>query len=146
MLIGEFEHTIDLKNRVILPSKLREDIGTNFIITKGLDNCLFIFLKIEWKKFEEKLKNLPLVNKNSRDFVRFFLSGATEYDLDKQGRFLLSNTLKEYAKLNKEIIIIGVGTRAEIWDKETWKQYKSNDNISPETIAENMSELGMLGI
>ena len=121
MIIGEYEHSLDAKSRLIMPAKLREDIGEKFIITKGLDGCLFGFSKQEWENFEDKLKTLPLTNKNARDFVRFFLSGAIEEELDKQGRFLIPANLKEYANLDKEIVITGVGTRIEIWDKNKWK-------------------------
>lgn len=129
-----------------MPAKIREDIGDNFIITKGLDGCLFGFSKNEWNNFEEKLKTLPLTNKNARDFVRFFLSGATECDVDKQGRFLISANLREYAGLEKEAVITGVGTRIEIWNKDKWKAYNSEENLSADQIAENMANLGMLGI
>ena len=143
MLIGEYEHSLDAKGRLIMPAKLRTDMGEKFIITKGLDGCLFVFAQNEWSNFESKLNELPLINKNARDFVRFFLSGATECEIDKQGRFLLVNTLREYAEITKEVIIIGVGTRLEIWDKEKWKKYNSNENISADTIAENMTMLGI---
>lgn len=143
MLIGEYEHSLDAKGRLIMPAKLRTDMGEKFITTKGLDGCLFVFSQNEWSNFESKLKELPLTNKNARDFVRFFLSGATECEIDKQGRFLLVNTLREYAEITKEVIIIGVGTRLEIWDKEKWKKYNSNENISADTIAENMTMLGI---
>ncbi len=143
MLIGEFEHSLDAKGRLIMPSKLRTDIGETFIITKGLDGCLFGFSLSEWKNFEEKLKTLPLTNKNARDFVRFFLSGAIECEIDKQGRFLISNNLREYAAMEKEVIIIGVGTRIEIWSKDKWTVYNSDENISADAIAENMTMLGI---
>ena len=143
MLIGEYEHSLDAKGRLIMPAKLREDIGEKFIITKGLDGCLFGFSKQEWTNFEEKLKTLPLTNKNARDFVRFFLSGAIECEIDKQGRFLITSNLREYAKLEKDTVIIGVGTRIEIWDKEKWKSYNSDENISADEIAENMTMLGI---
>ena len=146
MLIGEYEHTLDVKGRMILPAKLREDMGDKFIITKGLDGCLFGFSKREWTNFEEKLKTLPLTNKNARDFVRFFLSGAVEAEIDKQGRFLIPGNLRDYSSLDKEAIITGVGTRVEIWDKERWKTYNSEENLSADQIAENMANLGMLGI
>ena len=103
MLIGEYEHSLDAKGRLIMPAKLRTDMGEKFIITKGLDGCLFVFSQIEWSNFESKLKELPLTNKNARDFVRFFLSGATECEIDKQGRFLLVNTLREYAEITKKV-------------------------------------------
>ena len=141
MLIGEYEHSLDAKGRLIMPAKLREDIGEKFIVTKGLDGCLFGFSQTEWTNFEEKLKTLPLTNKNARDFVRFFLSGAIECEIDKQGRFLIASNLREYANMEKEIAIIGVGTRIEIWDKEKWKAYNSEENISADEIAENMTML-----
>lgn len=146
MLIGEFEYSLDVKGRLVMPSKIREDIGEKFIITKGLDGCLFGFSKQEWNNFEEKLKTLPLTNKNARDFVRFFLSGAIECEIDKQGRFLVASNLREYAGLEKEAVITGVGTRIEIWDKDKWKNYNSEENLSADQIAENMANLGMLGI
>ena len=143
MLIGEYEHSLDTKGRLIMPSKLREDIGEKFIITKGLDGCLFVFSQSEWANFEEKLKTLPLTNKNARDFVRFFLSGAIECEIDKQGRFLIAGNLREYASMDKEVVIIGVGTRIEIWNREKWKEYNSDENISADSIAENMTMLGI---
>lgn len=136
VFIGEYEHSVDAKGRVIMPAKLRDDIGEKFILTKGLDGCLFAYSQTEWSNFEEKLKTLPLTNKNARDFVRFFLSGAIECEIDKQGRFLIPGNLREYGKLIKDIVILGVGTRIEIWDKATWK--KDAENISADEIAENM--------
>jgi len=143
MFIGEYEHSLDAKGRVIMPVKLRDDIGEKFIITKGLDGCLFAYSQNEWTNFEEKLKSLPLTNKNARDFVRFFLSGAVECEIDKQGRFLIPANLREYATLEKDAVIIGVGTRIEIWNKANWKQYSSDENISADEIAENMTMLGI---
>lgn len=143
MLIGEYEHSLDVKGRLILPAKIREDMGDKFIVTKGLDGCLFGFSQNEWTNFEEKLKTLPLTNKNARDFVRFFLSGATECEIDKQGRFLITSNLREYATLEKDAIIIGVGTRIEIWNRDKWKSYNSDENISADEIAENMTMLGI---
>lgn len=143
LFIGEYEHSVDSKGRAIMPAKLRDDIGEKFIVTKGLDGCLFAYSQAEWNNFEEKLKTLPLTNKNARDFVRFFLSGAVECEIDKQGRFLIPNNLRTYALLEKEIIIIGVGTRIEIWNKEEWKKYSSDENISADEIAENMTMLGI---
>ena len=141
MLIGEYEHSLDAKGRLIMPAKLRQDMGEKFIVTKGLDGCLFAFSQNEWLNFETKLKSLPLSDKNARNFVRFFLSGATECELDKQGRFLIPSNLRISAKLEKETIIIGVGTRLEIWDKETWE--KCDEEISADEIAENMANLGI---
>ena len=124
-----------------MPAKLRQDIGDKFIITKGLDGCLFAFSQTEWNNFEEKLKSLPLSDKNARNFVRFFLSGATECEIDKQGRFLIPTNLRTAANLEKDAIIIGVGTRIEIWNKETWE--KCDEEISADEIAENMANLGI---
>lgn len=143
MLIGEYEHSLDAKGRLIMPAKLREDVGEKFIVTKGLDGCLFGFSQKEWDNFQEKLKTLPLTNKNARDFVRLFLSGAIECELDKQGRFLITGNLREYGNLEKEAVIIGVGTRIEIWNKDKWKEYNSEENISADEIAENMTMLGI---
>ena len=141
MLIGEYAHSLDTKGRLIMPAKLRQDMGDKFIVTKGLDGCLFAFSQNEWLNFETKLKSLPLSDKNARNFVRFFLSGATECELDKQGRFLIPNNLRVIANLEKDTVIIGVGTRLEIWDKATWD--KCDENISADEIAENMTMLGI---
>ena len=141
MLMGEYEHTLDVKGRISMPAKLRKDMGDTFVLTKGLDGCLFAFSKEEWINFEEKLKSLPLSDKNARNFVRFFLAGATECEIDKQGRFLIPNNLRVAASLEKEAVIIGVGTRLEIWDKSTWN--KKDKEISADEIAENMTMLGI---
>ena len=108
-----------------------------------MTDVYFAYSKTEWSNFEEKLKTLPLTNKNARDFVRFFLSGAVECEIDKQGRFLIPSNLRIYASLEKEINIIGVGTRIEIWNRESWKNYSSEENISADEIAENMTMLGI---
>ena len=124
-----------------MPAKLRRDMGDSFIVTKGLDGCLFAFSNEEWMNFEAKLKALPLSDKNSRNFVRFFLAGATECEIDKQGRFLIPNNLREAINLKKDAVIIGVGTRLEIWDKEVW--ISKEEEISASDIAENMTMLGI---
>lgn len=141
MLIGEYEHSLDAKGRLIMPAKLREDIGEKFIVTKGLDGCLFAFSQKEWEVFEQKLRALPVSNKNARDFSRFFFAGAIECEIDKQGRFLISSNLREFAQLEKDVVIIGMNSRLEIWSKEKWQQ--CDDNISADEIAENMSMLGI---
>ena len=141
MLMGEFEHTLDTKGRISMPAKLRKDMGDAFILTKGLDGCLFAFSSEEWVNFETKLKSLPLSDKNARNFVRFFLAGATECEIDKQGRFLIPSNLRQAANLEKDAVIIGVGTRLEIWNKSTWKS--KDEEISADEIAENMTMLGI---
>lgn len=142
MLIGEYQHGLDVKNRMIVPSKLREDLGHKFVITKGLDGCLYVYPLCEWEILQEKLKKLPLTNKDARAFVRFFFSGATEIEMDKQGRALIPQNLKEYAGIEKEIVSIGVMTKVEIWSKEKWQQY-NDSNVNYESIAENFSDLGI---
>lgn len=141
MLIGEYEHSLDAKGRLIMPAKFREDIGEKFIITKGLDGCLFVFSCSEWQKFEEKLSTLPISNKDARAFTRFFFAGAIDCEIDKQGRFLISANLREFAGLAKDVIIVGMNSRIEIWSKEKWKE--CDENISADEIAEKMEMLGI---
>ncbi len=143
MLLGEYNHSIDTKGRVSVPSKLRLDLGESFIVTKGLDNCLFAYSKDEWVTFETKLKSLPLTNTNARNFVRFFFSGATECEIDKQGRINIPQNLREYANISKDVTIVGVGTRVEIWDREKWNNYTSCENLNVDDIASQMSDLGI---
>lgn len=141
MLIGEYEHSLDAKGRIIMPAKFREGIGDKFIVTKGLDGCLFAFSKEEWKKFEEKLSTLPISNKDARNFTRFFFAGAIDCELDKQGRFLISANLREFAGLIKDVVIVGMNSRIEIWSKEKWND--ANQNLSADDIAEKMEMLGI---
>lgn len=143
MFIGEFNHTIDSKGRINIPAKFRDELTTPFYITKGLDNSLFVFPNSEWKIFEEKLKKLPLTNKSARAFVRLFFAGASEVSFDKQGRISVSQPLREHANLIKNVKVIGVGNRIEIWSKEDWENYNTPENISYEEIAEQMAELGI---
>lgn len=142
MFIGEYSHSLDNKNRMIIPAKLREELGGKFIITKGLDGCLYAYPMEEWRILEEKLKSLPLTSKDARAFVRFFFSGASEIEIDKQGRGLIPQNLIEYAGINKEIISIGVLTKIEIWSKDKWEEY-NDDNIDYNELAEKMTELGI---
>ena len=143
MFLGEYQHSIDTKGRLIVPAKFREGLGEHFVVTKGLDNCLFAYPQEEWKVFEEKLKQLPLTSSGARKFVRFFFAGAVECDLDNQGRIILPANLREYAGLKKDIVSIGVNNRIEIWNKEKWTTYNSEENISADEIAENMTMLGI---
>lgn len=144
MFIGEYKHTIDSKGRIIMPSKFfREGLGDKFVVTKGLDECLFVYSLEEWSNLENKLKNLPLANKDARAFVRFFFSGATECEADKQGRVLIPANLREFANLDKELIITGVSTRIEIWSKEKWEAYNNDSGMDADSIAEKMSSLGI---
>ena len=142
MFIGEYQHSLDSKNRIIVPSKLREGLGDKFIISKGLDGCLYAYPLDEWSKFEEKLKILPLTNKDARAFVRFFVSGATEVETDKQGRGLIPANLREYAGIEKEIVTIGALNKIEIWSKEKWESYNESD-MDFDSIADKMGDLGI---
>ncbi|MCR4441105.1 MAG: division/cell wall cluster transcriptional repressor MraZ [Peptococcaceae bacterium] len=143
MFTGEYQHSLDEKSRLIMPAKFREVLGDAFIITKGLDTCLFVYPQAEWKILEEKLKNLPFTNKDARAFARFFFSGAIECETDKQGRILISSNLREYARVIKDVVIIGVGTRIEIWAKEVWDEYSKITEKSYEELAEKMMELDL---
>ena len=142
MFMGEYSHTIDTKGRLIIPSKFREELGETFVVTKGLDGCLFVFSDEEWKAFEIKLKSLPLTNKNARQFARFFVAGATPCELDKQGRILLPATLREFAGLEKDVVLTGMLNRIEIWSKEKWNENNSLDDVAMDEIAEQMTDLG----
>jgi MraZ protein len=138
MFMGEYHHSIDNKGRMIVPSKFRDELGDMFIITRGLDQCLFGYPISEWELIEEKLKGLPLTKKDARAFTRFFFSGATESELDKQGRINIPAPLLQYAKLEKECVILGVSNRIEIWSKQIWEDYFSQSEESFAEIAENM--------
>ena len=142
MFMGEYNHTIDAKGRLIIPSKFRELLGEEFVLTKGLDGCLSIYPMDEWKAFEEKLRALPLTNKNARTFTRFFVAGATNCELDKQGRILVPQTLREFAGLEKDVVLTGMLNRIEIWSKEKWNENNSLDDVAMDEIAEQMTDLG----
>lgn len=143
MFTGEFQHTIDDKGRLIMPAKYRDTLGDACMITKGMDGCLFVYAISEWSMLEAKLKNLPFTNKDARAFARFFFSGASECELDKQGRILVNSNLREYAGLNKDVNIIGVGTRIEIWSREIWEGYSKDTEANYEQLAEKMVELDL---
>lgn len=138
MLIGEYQHALDPKGRVNFPARLRESLGTTFIITKGLDNCLYAYSLEEWKVLEDKIRALPM--SKSRNLQRFFFAGAAEAEPDKQGRVLIPAHLREYAGLSKDVTIIGASVRAEIWDSERYQA--SCEELTSDSIAESMDELG----
>lgn len=143
MFFGEYEHTMDPKGRISMPARFREKLSETIYITKGLDQCLFLFPESEWLRIEEELKALPLTQKNARQFVRTFFAGAMDCTLDKQGRMMLSPNLRTYAQLDKDVVLIGVSTRIEIWSKEQWEQYQGNDAQSYEELAEQLAQLGI---
>ena len=142
MFMGEYNHTIDAKGRLIVPAKFREILGDNFIVTKGLDGCLFVYPNDEWTRIEEKLKSLPLTNKNARQFTRFFLAGAAACEVDKQGRILLPQVLREFASLEKDVVLVGVASRIEIWSRERWDESMNTYDGDMDEVAENMESLG----
>jgi MraZ protein len=143
LFIGEYRHSLDVKGRIIVPAKFRDGLGEKFVLTKGLDGCLFAYSKEEWANFEEKIKTLPLTNKDARAFVRFFFAGAVECEIDKQGRTLISPMLREYAGLNKDLVIIGVSNRVEIWSQEKWDNYSEAEDLEADDLAEKMALLGI---
>ncbi len=141
MFMGEYDHSTDAKGRLFVPSRFRDELGKKFVVTKGLDGCLFVYENTEWKALEEKLHALPLTNANARKFSRFFLAGATTCEVDKQGRILLPAVLRDFAGIDKDAVLVGVGSRIEIWSKDAWNESNTYDDM--EEIAENMEGLGI---
>ena len=138
MFIGEYHHTIDEKGRIIIPSKFRESLGKEFIITRGIENCLFVYSLQNWALITDKLSSLPFTKKDARTFNRFFMSGATNVELDKQGRVNISKPLIDYASLIKDCVIIGTGDRLEVWSQESWESFFDSTKDSMSDIAENL--------
>lgn len=138
MFIGEYHHTIDEKGRIIIPAKFRDALGKEFIITRGIENCLFVYSLQNWAKITDKLSSLPFTKKDARTFNRFFMSGATNVELDKQGRVNISQPLTQYANLLKDCVIIGTGDRLEIWSQESWNSFFDSTKDSMSDIAENL--------
>lgn len=143
MFIGEYAHNLDEKGRLAIPVKFRRDLSKGAIITRGLDSCLFLYTKTEWEKLAEKLAILPISQSNSRAFSRLMLAGAMEVEIDKQGRVVLPEYLREFAGLKKNVVLAGLYNRAEIWDEEKWKTYKTQTETNSNEIAEKMAELGI---
>ena len=141
MFMGEYNHTIDAKGRLIIPSKFREVLGDEFVVTKGMDGCLFVFDDPEWQAFEEKLRALPMIDKEARQFTRFFLAGAASVEVDKQGRILLPAVLREFAGITKDAVLVGVSSRVEIWSKDRWEGTVTYQDM--EEISRHMIELGI---
>lgn len=138
MLIGEYSHSLDVKGRVNFPAKLREGLGNRFILTKGLDGCLFVYSEQEWLVLEDKIRTLPM--SKARNLQRFLFAGAVDVEPDKQGRVLIPANLREYAGLDKDVMIIGASVRAEIWDKQRWEE--SCGDLTSDMVAQAMDELG----
>ena len=142
MFMGEYNHTIDAKGRLIIPSRFRELLGEEFVLTRGLDGCLSIYPRDESVAFEEKLRALPLTNKDARTFSRFFVAGATTCQLDKQGRILVPQTLRQFAGLDKDVVLTGNLNRIEVWSKEKWSENCNYDDM--DSIAESMQNIGIV--
>lgn len=143
MFIGEFQHNLDNKGRIAVPAKFRNKLTGGAIVTRGLDHCLFVFSNKDWEVLAQKLIALPLAQANSRAFARLMLAGAVDAELDKQGRILIPDYLREYAGLKKQTAVAGLYNRIEIWDSENWKQYKAKTESASDEIAEKLGELGI---
>ncbi len=144
MLIGEYKHNIDPKKRLSIPAKFRKELGEGAVLTRGLDNCLFVFPVKQWEQFAEKLGAMPFARQDNRSFARLFLSGACEVDFDVLGRILIPEHLKKYAGLKKIAVIAGVHNRLEIWDEEKWEEYKDQLEKNSDKIAEKLADLGVM--
>ncbi len=142
MFMGEYSHSIDEKGRLIMPSKFRSELGETFVLTRGLDGCLFAYPKSEWNDLEEKLRSLPLTNKNARKITRFLVSAAASCEMDKQGRILVPSALREYAGLEKEVVVTGNLERVEIWDKTKWTENNSFEDM--DSIEAGLQDCGVL--
>ncbi|HHX33147.1 MAG TPA: division/cell wall cluster transcriptional repressor MraZ [Mollicutes bacterium] len=142
MFMGEYHHNVDDKGRLIIPSKFRQELGDKFIVTRGLDKCLFVYSLDDWNKIVSRLKTLPFTNKDARNFTRFFLSGATECEFDRQGRINITSPLVTYADLTKECVIIGANDRLEIWSSKSWSEFLSENEDNLADIAENLFTSG----
>ncbi len=140
MFIGEYNHTVDGKGRVSLPARFREDLKDDFYITRGMDNCLFIYDKDEWTKMDEKIRSLKLTKRAARDFSRLFYAGAMEINFDKQGRILIPPHLREFGKIEKDVVIVGVSSRIEIWSKDNWDKYIGEDSMNYDDLTEKLDE------
>lgn len=143
MLIGEYTHTIDDKNRISIPAKFRSEVGRKVVITHGLDNCLFLYSTSEWEKISEKLGGLGMGQADTRGFNRFMLAGAVEADVDSIGRILIPDFLKDFAKLSGKVIFAGVHSRIEIWNEKRWSDYKAKIEKQADKLAEKLGEIGV---
>lgn len=140
--MGEYSHALDDKGRIIIPARLRDDLDNHFVMTKGLDGCLFLYPMEEWRKMEERLKALPMTNANARAFQRLFLAGAQDVDVDRQFRVTIPPRLREYAGILKEVVLVGVSSRVELWAQEKWHAYQAAAQEGYEDVAEKMVDFG----
>jgi MraZ protein len=144
MLIGEYTHTLDPKKRLSLPAKWRAELGTKLVLTRGLDTCLFVYSEKQWRDISEKVAALPLGQADTRGFNRFFLSGAVEVEVDKNGRILVPDFLKTFANLESKVILAGIHSRVEIWDEAKWNAYKATIEQKADDLAEKLGDIGVL--
>jgi MraZ protein len=144
MLIGEYKHTLDSKKRLSMPSKWRKELGKTLIVTRGLDNCLFVYPQKQWRMITEKIGQLPLGQADTRGFNRFFLSGAVEVEVDSVGRILVPDFLKDFAGLSTKIVLAGIYDRVEIWAENKWEEYKRRMEGQADALAEKLGEIGVL--
>lgn len=143
MFFGEYSHSLDAKGRMSVPAKFRRELSGGVVVTRGLDNCLFLYTREEWEKMAQKLAKLPISQKKSRAFARLMLAGAWDADLDSQGRVMLPEYLRKYAKISKQVTVAGLYDRVELWDEDLWNEYKTKTEAESDEIAEAMSELGV---
>lgn len=144
MLIGEYKHTLDTKKRLSMPSKWRKELGKKLVVTRGLDNCLFVYPQTQWRQITQKVGQLPLGQADTRSFNRFFLSGAVEVEVDSVGRILVPDFLKDFAKLETKVVLAGIYDRVEIWAENKWEEYKSRIEGQADQLAEKLGEIGVL--
>jgi len=143
VFMGEYQHSLDDKARLTIPAKFREELGSSFVITRGLDQCLFAYPRKDWEALEAKLRAMPLARQDARQFMRFFFSGAAESELDRQGRVLLPTNLRDYGKISRDCTVIGVGGRVEIWDTDMWKAYSASAAESFSELASGLVDLDL---
>ena len=141
MFMGEYSHSVDAKGRLIVPAKFREQLGDQFVVTKGVDGCLYVYSQEEWKRIEEKFREVNLTTKDARKFMRFFFAGAAMCEVDKQGRILIPSVLRDFAGLEKDVVLVGVLSKIEIWDKDRYADASSYGDM--DEIVEHMAELGL---
>lgn len=144
MLIGEYTHTLDPKKRLSVPAKWRKELGKKVVVTRGLDNCLFVYPMKAWERISEKIGELPMGQADTRGFNRFFLSGAVETEVDSAGRILVPDFLKTFANLKSKVVLAGIHDRVEIWDEKSWGAYKARIEKQADTLAEKLGEVGVL--
>ncbi|MCC6405200.1 MAG: division/cell wall cluster transcriptional repressor MraZ [Candidatus Yanofskybacteria bacterium] len=144
MLIGEHVHNLDPKKRLSIPAKFRKELGAGAVLTRGLDGCLWLFPRTQWEALAQRIAGLPMAQSDSRSFARLLLSGASEVQFDSLGRILVPDYLKQYASLSREVVVTGVHTRLELWDRSAWEKYKAKLEKNGDAIAQKLGDLGTI--